>query len=73
MVEFPLLILVPVFQSAIIYYVVGLTTTHWYNFVVFASIAVLMTFCGTSLGIFIASVFSELNVTLAVAPVKKTI
>lgn len=50
------------------YWMVGFTNDPSYSFIIFALSIVLLSVCGTSLGIFFASVFSDLTAALAVTP-----
>lgn len=67
-VELPFQIIFPIIQAAIMYWMVGFNGQPWYAFIVFAFTLVLLTLCGNAMGIFFASVFSDLTVALAVTP-----
>jgi len=50
------------------YFMLSLSALYWYQFFIFALTTILMSNCGTSLGIFFASVFPELTIALSVTP-----
>jgi len=65
--ELPHSIVLPFLQTCILYWAIGLQNKAE-NFFLFCAINICNTNAGTSLGIFIASCFSDLRVTLIVAP-----
>ena len=67
-VELPHQIIFPFLQTCIMYWMIGLSMIYWYSFLVFAIIVILLANCGNALGIFFASIFSNLQVALAVTP-----
>lgn len=69
LVELPFQIIFPFIQTVLMYWMVGFSTTQSYSFVVFAIIIMILSNSGTALGIFFASVFSDLTTALAVTPV----
>ena len=68
-IQLPAQIIFPFIQAAIIYWIVGLSMVHWYSFPVFATTMILLSMCGTSLGILFASLFPDIQVALAVFPI----
>lgn len=61
-------IIFPIIQAVVIYFMVNLNLAYWYQIFVFAAALVLISNCGTSLGLFFASVFENLQIALAVTP-----
>lgn len=68
LVELPIQVILPFIMTCILYWMVGLNTRNDYAFIVFALTLIIMANCGSALGIFFASIFSDLTVALAVTP-----
>lgn len=68
LVELPHQVILPIVQTIIIYFMVGLNGDPTVNFFVYALTLVLLTVCGSALGVFFASLFADLTVSLAVTP-----
>eukprot|EP00158_Paraphelidium_tribonemae_P007562 Partr_v1_DN28287_c0_g1_i1_m76207 putative ATP-binding cassette, sub-family G (WHITE), member len=68
LVELPVQIIFPFIQTIVLYWLVGFNTNTGFEFLVFAVTVMLLSACGTSLGIFFASIFQELQLALAVTP-----
>ena len=65
--DYPLLLSLPLLTSLIIYFIVGLQK-KFLNFITFAFIITISSFCGTSIGILIGTIFNKIEPAITITP-----
>ena len=69
MADIPNMILIPIFYGSIIYFAIGLNTVHWWKFVVFLALAMLLYFTSAGFALVISAMISDKQLAVTLIPV----